>query len=166
MQGRYIALDATDTLSQIMNEGVVDENRFHQVVGEPLSRATRAVAPNQGHVAVFGELVALLWAEGKTAEAIRIEQFWNDLEKTHAFSLLCAYPIAGCNTEGHIEPFLKMCGEHSTVIPSESYLVLRNEEERLRGVADLQQKAEVLEKGLALRHSEAPFLLLVEAVQD
>ena len=59
-----------------------------------------------------------------------------------------------------------MCGEHSTVIPSESYLMLRNEEERLRGVADLQQKAQVLEKGLALRHSEAPFRLLVEAVQD
>ncbi len=166
MQGRYIVLDATDTLSQVMNAGVVDENRFRLMVGEPLTRAERAVAPNQGHVAVFGELVALLWAEGKTADAIRLEQFWNDLEKTHAFSLLCAYPIAGCSTEGHIEPFLKMCGEHSTVIPSESYLMLCNEEERLRGVADLQQKAQVLERGLALRHSEAPFRLLVEAVQD
>jgi PAS domain S-box-containing protein len=166
MQGRYIVLDATDTLSKVMNEGVVDENRFHQMVGEPLSRAERAVAPNHGHVAVFGELVALLWAESKTAEAIRLEQFWNDLEKTHAFSLLFAYPIAGFSTEGHIEPFLKMCAEHSTVIPSESYLVLRNEEERLRRVADLQQKAQVLKKGLALRQSEAPFRLLVEAVQD
>ena len=59
-----------------------------------------------------------------------------------------------------------MCGEHSRVIPSESYLVLRNEDERLRSIANLQQRAEVLEKELALRENEAPFRLLVEAVQD
>ena len=59
-----------------------------------------------------------------------------------------------------------MCGEHSSVIPSESYLVLRNEEERLRSIANLQQRAQVLEKELALRENEAPFRLLVEAVQD
>ena len=59
-----------------------------------------------------------------------------------------------------------MCGEHSSVIPSESYLVLSNEEERLRSIANLQQRAQVLEKELALRENEAPFRLLVEAVQD
>jgi PAS domain S-box-containing protein len=166
MQGRYIVLDATETLPQIMADSSVDEIRFNRTVGEALIHAGRSVAHKDGHVAVFGELVALLWAEGKATEAIRLEQLWNDLAKIHSFSLLCAYPIAGFKDEQQIEPFLKMCGEHSSVIPSESYLALRNDEERLRTIANLQQKAQMLEKQLALRESEALFRLLVETVQD
>jgi PAS domain S-box-containing protein len=165
-QGRYIVLDAIESLPKMMVEGLVDEDRFRETVGSVLGRAENSVARKQGRVAVFGELVALLWAGGKPSEAIRVEQLWNELAKSHSFSLLCAYPIAGCNHETHIEPFLKMCGEHSSVIPSESYLVLRNEEDRLRSIANLQQRALVLEKELALRDNEAPFRLLVEAVQD
>ncbi len=166
LQGRYIVLDAIETLPKVMVEGLVDEDRFRETVSAALVKAEKSVARKQGRVAVFGELVALLWAGGRPSEAIRVEQLWNDLAKSHSFSLLCAYPIAGCNHERHIEPFLQMCGEHSSVIPSESYLVLRNEEERLRSIANLQQRAQVLEKELALRESEAPFRLLVEAVQD
>jgi PAS domain S-box-containing protein len=165
-QGRYLFLDATGTLAQVMAEGSLDETLFNDIVGAALIQAEAAVAPEKGRVAIFGELVALLWAEGKPAQAVRVEQLWNDLAKSYSFSLLCAYPIAGCNRERHIEPFLKMCGEHSSVIPSESYLVLRNEEERLRSIANLQQRAQVLERELALRENEAPFRLLVEAVQD
>jgi PAS domain S-box-containing protein len=166
MQGRYIVLDASETLPRIMADSSVDTIRFNHTVGEALIHAGRSVAHRKGRVAVFGELVALLWAEGKAAEAIRLEQLWNDLAKIHTFSLLCAYPIASFKDERHIEPFLKMCGEHSSVIPSESYLALRNDGERLRSIADLQQKAQVLEKHLAWRESEAPFRLLVETVQD
>jgi len=166
IQGRYIVLDATEILPKVMVQGRLDDTRFREIVGEVLSKAENSVARQPGRVAVFGELVALLWSGGKPQQAIRVEQLWNDLAKSHSFCLLCAYPIAGCNRERHIEPFLEMCEEHSGVIPSESYLVLRNEDERLRSVANLQQRAEVLEKELALRESEAPFRLLVEAVQD
>ena len=166
MQGRYVVLDAIETLPKLMVEGSLDDDRFRQTVGRALTEAETSVARKQGRVAVFGELVALLWSGGKPSEAIRVEQLWNELAKSHSFSLLCAYPVAGCNHERHIEPFLQMCGEHSGVIPSESYLVLRNEEERLRSIANLQQRAQVLEKELALRENEVPFRLLVEAVQD
>ncbi len=166
IQGRYIALDANETLPKVMAQGLVDDTRFREIVGEVLIRAENSIARKRGRVAVYGELVALLWAGGKPLEAIRVEQLWNDLAKSHSFCLLCAYPIAVCSHERHIEPFLEMCGEHSRVIPSESYLVLRNEEERLRSIANLQQRAHVLEKELALRESDTPFRLLVEAVQD
>jgi PAS domain S-box-containing protein len=166
VQRRYVVLDAAEILPEVMADGSLDETRFTDTVGGALIKAESSLAHKQGRVAVFGELVALLWAEGKPAQAIRVEQLWNELAKSHSFSLLCAYPIAGCNHEKHIEPFLKMCGEHSSVIPSESYLVLRTEEERLRSVANLQQRAQVLEKELVVRENEAPFRLLVEAVQD
>jgi PAS domain S-box-containing protein len=165
-QGRYVVLDVADTLAKLMVNGLVDETRFSHLVGGALLQAEMAVSQERGRIAIFGELVALLWADGKTAEAIRVEQLWNDLAQSHSFSLLCAYPIAECDNERHIEPFLKMCGEHSSVIPSESYLVLRNEKDRFRSIANLQQKAQVLETEMGLRESEVPFRLLVEAVQD
>ena len=166
LQGRYITLDASETLPRILVNGVVDEARFKAIVGSLLNQAKNATQGKDCRIAVFGELVALLWAEGKPQEAIRVEQLWNDLAKTYAFSLLCAYPITGFDNERHIEPFLKMCGEHSGVVPSERYLELGSEEDRLRIIAELQQKAEVLEKELASRQEEQLFRLLVETVQD
>jgi PAS domain S-box-containing protein len=166
LQGRYITLDASETLPRVLVNGVVDEARFKAIVGSLLSQAKNATQREDCRIAVFGELVALLWAEGKPQEAIRVEQLWNDLAKTYAFSLLCAYPITGFDNERHIEPFLKMCGEHSGVVPSERYLELGSEEDRLRSIAELQQKAKVLEKELASRQEEQLFRLLVETVQD
>jgi len=166
LQRRYVAGDAKETLARLMVNGSVDETRFNDIIGGILKQARTAIDGKNCRIAVFGELVALLWAEGRPEEAIRVEQLWNDLAKTYSFSLLCAYPITGFNNEMHIEPFLKMCGQHSDVVPSESYLGLSSEEERLRSIAELQQKAQVLEKELALRQSEERFRLLVEAVQD
>ena len=165
-QGRYIVLDASDTLPRFMVNGTVDESRFDAIIGGVLNQAKKVVHGKDCRIAVFGELVALLWAQGKPQEAIRVEQLWNDLAKTYSFSLLCAYPITGFDNERHIEPFLKMCGTHSGVVPSESYLGLGSEEDRLRSIAKLQQKAEVLEKELATREREEQFRLLVAAVQD
>jgi signal transduction histidine kinase len=64
--------------------------------------------------------------------------------------LRCAYPIAGFCDETHAEPFLRICCEHSTVIPGENYTTLRTEQDRLRNIAQLQQKAEALETEKAL----------------
>jgi PAS domain S-box-containing protein len=165
-QGRYLSVDAEDLLPRIMANGQVDESRFTEIVGDLLTRARDATDCKDSRIAVFGELVALLWADGKPQEALRVEQLWNDLARNHYFSLLCAYPIAGFDNDRHIEPFLKMCAEHSGVVPGESYLGLSSVEERLRTIADLQQKNQSLENALRLRQSEERFRLLVEAVQD
>ena len=44
----------------------------------------------------------------------------------------------------------KICGSHSRVIPSESYVSLTTAEERLRAVAYLQHRAKQLEAELAI----------------
>ena len=149
-QGRYIVLDAAETLSKFMLEGWPDPARFAAVMGDVVARAKEAAGPN-GHLAAFGEMVAILWAQGKFDTAIRLEQLWNELRQTHSFALRCAYPMAGFNREDHGEPFLKICSEHSHVIPGESYMALTTDEERLRNVSRLQQKAEALEIATAER---------------
>ena len=165
-QGRYVALDAAETLRKFMIAGQPDSERFSAVIGEVIERARKAVGREDARVAIFGEMVALLWAEGKRDAAIRVEQLWNSLADTHAFSLRCAYPMIGFSGRDSSEPFLKICAQHSRVLPAESYLSLIAEEERQRAVAQLQQKAQSLEAETALHQSEQRFRSLVEGVQD
>ncbi|MGH9497960.1 MAG: PAS domain S-box protein [Terriglobales bacterium] len=165
-QGRYITMDAKETLDGLMVDGAVDESRFTEVIGGVLTRMRGACGGKDSRIAVFGEMVALLWAEGKPQEALRVEQLWNGLSPEHTFALLCAYPLSVFSDGHHIEPFLRICEQHTGVIPSEAYLASGADEDRLRDIARLEQKNQVLERELALRDSEAKFRLLVEAVRD
>jgi len=121
------------------------------------------VQGKQRQVAAFGEMVALLWAEGKHEAAICLEQLWNDLARTHSFTLRCGYPMAGFSEEGDAELIQKVCAEHSHVIPSESYASLVREEERLLNIVYLQQKAQALQREMAERKKAQQALQLREA---
>jgi hypothetical protein len=59
-QGQYSALDAAQALSKIMADGCPHEGRFIAVVGDLIARA----GARYPRVRVFGEMVALLWADG------------------------------------------------------------------------------------------------------
>ena len=142
-QGRFVVLDAAETLSKFMLDGMPDEDLFTSVVGTIVSDAIFSVDLPAPRVAAFGEMVALLWADGNHDAAIRLEQFWNNLAKRYAFSLHCAYPIAGFCRDEHNESFAQICAEHSSVLPHENYSMLENEEARLREVAYLQQRESV-----------------------
>ena len=144
-EGRYISLDAVETLSKFMVEGWPGAVRFVEVIGPIISRAASAANNGNGSVAIFGEMVAILWAEGKFEAAIQLEQLWNDLRRKHAFSLLCAYPISAFNRSEHENDFLRICEDHSGVIPVEDYTALTDEEHRLLNISHLQQKAQALE---------------------
>ncbi len=141
---QFIALDAADTLSKFMRDGSPDPERFADVVGSVFDRTRAAPGVAVGRVVAFGEMVALLWAQGKPEAALQLEQLWNDLAQTHSFSLRCAYPIAGFNREQDGEPFSKICAAHGGVIPDESYTSLPSEAERLRSIGHLQQRARAL----------------------
>ena len=165
-QERYITLDAAETLAKFMIGGQPDPERFNSVIGEVIVRAKKHAGDEHAQLAAFGEMVALLWAEGKKDAAIRLEQLWNSLADAHSFSLRCAYPMKGFSQASHSEFFLKICAEHSSVLPAESYMALIAEEERRRAVAHLQQQAQAFGSEAALRQSEERFRLLVEGVQD
>jgi hypothetical protein len=38
-------------------------------------------------------MVNVLWKDGMTAAAIRLETMWNELAKSHDFKLLCGYSM-------------------------------------------------------------------------
>jgi signal transduction histidine kinase/ActR/RegA family two-component response regulator len=140
-RGGYVSLDAADTLARFMVNGTPDPDRFRDVIGGVVA----SVTGGRSRTSAFGEMVALLWAEGNFGAAIRVEELWNDLQKIHSFSLFCAYPMNGLSGERFVEPHRDVCSLHSRVIPAESYASVTDVDARLRTIAELQQKATSLE---------------------
>jgi len=113
-QGTYIQLDAADTLSTFTVNDMPDAARFFASFSNSIQSASKAAKARHPRVAICGEGVALLWAEGKREAAIRIEQLCNDLAKTHKVDILCAYPFS-LHVQEDEDAFRSICGEHSAV---------------------------------------------------
>ena len=145
-RGDYLSLDASETLSTFMVNELPDETQFTESVGRLVAKLA-----DGRRLRVFGEMVAVLCAEGNAAAAAALEERWNDLGRRSPFSLFCAYPLNGFHSSLHQESFAGICKQHDRVIPAESYARLSNAEERLRIIAELQQKAISLEAEIAER---------------
>ncbi len=156
-RGEYIALDAGETLSKFMVDGLPEPQRFLEIIGSIIRQA----GERRLRVRAFGEMVALLWEEGNQAGAIHLEELWNDLARTHSFSLFCAYPMHGFGKAAHGTPFTEIGTHHTRVIPAESYNALATPDERLRAVIMERKEAEK-----ALRISETRYRRLFEAARD
>jgi PAS domain S-box-containing protein/excisionase family DNA binding protein len=161
-EGRYVALDAAETLASFMVDGAPDPERFVSVIGGVVAQASAGGR----RVHAFGEMVALLAADGNHASAIRLEALWNDLQQGQPFSLLCAYPMDVFNGSGYADSFDAVCAEHSRIIPAEGYAAQRDADERLREIARLQQKARSLEAEIAERERAEVALLCKQRELD
>ena len=95
--GSYFSLDAKELLDQFTVNGSISRTRFADVVGSLITRARGESSSRQ--VRVFGEMVALLWAEGERNGALVLEELWNDLTRRMSFPLLCAYPASFFSTD-------------------------------------------------------------------
>jgi hypothetical protein len=111
VRDQFIALDAEETLSRFMVDGWPDDDRFHRLIAELLERA----GADGRRVRAFGEMVALLWARGDCGATVRLEYLWNNLCRTSAFSLFCAYPKIGF-TQSPDLAVQAICAVHSRVI--------------------------------------------------
>jgi signal transduction histidine kinase len=138
--GRYHPLDAQQTLSLFMVDGTPDPQRFVSTIG-PVIQTARG---GDRRVLAFGEMVALLWAEGNRDAAVRLEELWNDLAQHETFALLCAYPISHFNDAGYAKQFADINAAHTWITPAESYSIVDGDE-RNRVISALQQKAAALE---------------------
>jgi MEDS: MEthanogen/methylotroph, DcmR Sensory domain len=109
-QGRLITLDAKETMDKFLVNGWPDDIRFTAVVTEIISRATRTGRK----VRVFGEMVALMWAEGRCGATVRLEHLWTAMCQRESFPLFCAYPNG--LTENASESMARVRAAHSRVL--------------------------------------------------
>lgn len=119
--GRYLPLNAADTLQELLTDGELDEAKFERIVGGILRTAAQSCP--SGFVFAFGEMVALLCAAQKPDAAVRLEQLWNSLAKERRFSLYCAYPLDSFTAgPADLKAFFEICSEHAVTIPAETPL--------------------------------------------
>jgi DNA-binding NarL/FixJ family response regulator len=114
-RGRYVPLDAADALSTFMRNRMPNPVLFVKVFDDLILAAVKAATAKHPQVAIFGECVHLLWAQGNAEAAIQMEKLGNTLIRTYDVSILCGYlprSLPG-GMDSHI--FQRICAEHSAV---------------------------------------------------
>ncbi len=91
LDDRYIPIDAHQMLSSFMNRGWPNEEQLLELVSGLLDRGKL----HNRKIRVFGEMVALLWAQGSKEAAVQLEQLWGKICGQYSLSLFCAYPKHG-----------------------------------------------------------------------
>jgi len=160
---RFVAVEASEALSRFMLDGLPDPSRFNAVVRDLLSAAQGSVRSAFNPVAAFGEMVAVLWAEGKREAAVQFEQLWSDFTRAHSMSLLCAYPLAYFSRTEDQHLFSQICMEHSSVVPAEGFDTMVADDKKARDIADLQQRAQSLAIEVEARRAAEEKLRVAQA---
>jgi hypothetical protein len=115
--GDLLILDAREVLGTFMVDAMPDATLFHVHVPAAIDRLCRG--RKDCTIRAYGEMVDVLWQDGLTAAAIRLEMLWNQLAMTHEFSLLCGYAMGSFYKDAGMRD---ICAQHSHVIPAETPL--------------------------------------------
>ena len=89
--------------------------RVLKLVGDLILTTAEAAKGEQARVAVFGEGVQLLWAQGNAEAAIRAERLTNRIAKTYDVDILCGYCLGTAQGRMDSHAFRRICDEHSAV---------------------------------------------------
>jgi len=115
-QGQFTMFDAEEILATFMRKGMPKRELFMDSIGGLLNDAKSSSKPKHMGLTVFGEMVALLWEEGRREAAIQLEKLWNETLGQSAFHLHCAYPRAafGKDIDDHL--LIEVCHAHTHVM--------------------------------------------------
>jgi hypothetical protein len=100
-------LDARDMLNLFMVDGLPNPDLFREVAAAALRRVGGG---RDTTIRAYGEMVDVLWKDGKSAASIKLEMLWNHLAGTHDFSLLCGYAMGNFYKDVTIED---VCRHHT-----------------------------------------------------
>lgn len=113
--GDLLLLDAREVLATFMVDGMPDAKLFTVHVTAAIARLCRGRTDSS--IRAYGEMVDVLWQDGMTAAAMRLEMLWNQLAMTHDFSLLCGYAMGSFYKDAGMR---EICAQHSCVIAADS----------------------------------------------
>jgi hypothetical protein len=113
-EGELFLLDADTILGELMIDGVPRPSLFNRTLVPLIEKACRGSKDRT--VRAYGEMVDLLWQRGLTVAATRLEMLWNDLARTHDFSLLCGYSMGSFYKHADVEEI----GRHHSHVVSDS----------------------------------------------
>lgn len=112
--GQYAEADAAGTLATFLRGGTPDPDLFFATIHALLDDVSGSGRP----VRVFGEMVAVLWAQGNVPAALELESLWNRLGRTRRFALHCAYPTTSFAHAPDLTTVRTVCELHGDVLSS------------------------------------------------
>jgi CheY-like chemotaxis protein len=90
-------------------DAALDPVRFLEAIDGVRAAAARGGKAHP-RIAFCGERAGRLWAAGRTAEAVQLEQLC--VELAHDVDILCAYPVPSTNDD---QALTRICAEHTAV---------------------------------------------------
>jgi hypothetical protein len=109
--GDMVMLDARETLAAFMVEGLPNADLFRAAAVRAIEQACRG--RENCTIRAYGEMVDVLWKDGLTVAAVRLEMLWNQLAMTHDFSLLCGYGMGNFYKDASMRD---ICNQHSHIV--------------------------------------------------
>jgi anti-sigma regulatory factor (Ser/Thr protein kinase) len=109
--GQLLWLDAAEVAKALLAGDAIDNGRFEQLIARPVHQLVQRF----GAVHAYGEIVAVLWAQGQVLAALELEQLWDGLIATLPLSLLCGYPADVVESGGAVADYQALCTAHSHV---------------------------------------------------
>lgn len=107
----YIPLEANEMLAKFTVDGWPDEELFIETLSGIICRAVKGGRS----IRAFGEMVAILWAQGNKDATVHLELLWNRLCEDVELSLFCAYPKSGFADEMD-SSMMHICNAHSHLV--------------------------------------------------
>ena len=109
-QGELLIFDAGEVLNRLMVDDRPDAERFEDTINAIVDKAA---GTKKRLVRIYGEMVDVLWSNGRQDAALSLEILWHQLIAGRKCSLLCGYSSRVCQGEG----FNAICDRHSHVVP-------------------------------------------------
>ena len=113
--GELVVLDAHRTLALFMVGDKPDPARFEASIGRVVGDLLEGRS-NRTLVRAYGEMVDVLWKDGREEAAIQLELLWNGLAGRYGFALLCGYAMG--NFFKQTERLEEVCRHHTHVFPA------------------------------------------------
>ena len=110
--GDLVVADADTTLALFMADGRPDYGAFEASVGRLIAETLKG-RPRHTMIRAYGEMVDVLWQQGKGDAAIRLEMCWNKLATKYGFALLCGYAMGNFYKDATIHD---VCRHHTHVV--------------------------------------------------
>jgi hypothetical protein len=119
-RGELLFLDAEEMLTRFMDGDEPNPELFDQSVGGVIDDMLGG--RDRVTLRAYGEMVDVLWKDGRSESAIKLEILWNKLALKHNFALLCGYAMGSFYKQTkHLEEVVSLHSEvvTDTVVPFE-----------------------------------------------
>jgi hypothetical protein len=110
--GQLAVLDAAALIKQFVHDGVAEWAGFRGTLGPILTR----LHPQDRRTRVYTEMANILWDQGNTQAAIRLEEFWNAMAAVYRFSLYCGFRMDTQSERTYAGPLEELGRTHAEIL--------------------------------------------------